>query len=178
LDGDFFMPKYKQQDEQISDGVNLLISILVRYPEIGTISFDPQKNWLKLTFMLSTIPSPIDFSNIKHLLLNSIIAYTTLEGLPLKTFDIQLATYDHVAMLSIFRDVHTISKNEIALLIILLRGKLKNHLITDYNDTLLEEDLLIQEEVIEDMLINIKKHHTENGLIGIREDGRVLVFNK
>jgi hypothetical protein len=172
------MHKYKQNDEQISDGVNLLISILVRYPEIGTISFDPHNNWLKLTFMMSTIPSETEFSNIKNLLLNSVIAYTTLEDVSFKTLDIQLDTYDQVAMLSIFRDVHTISKNEITLLITLLRGKFKNHLITDYNDSLLEEDLLIQEEVIEDMLTSIKKHHTENRLIGIREDGRVLVFNK
>lgn len=172
------MHKYKQNDEQISDGVNLLISILVRYPEIGTISFDPDNNWLKLTFMMSTIPSQTEFLNIKNLLLNSVIAYTTLEDVSFKTLDIQLDTYDQVAMLSIFRDVHTISKNEIALLITLLRGKFKNHLITDYNDSLLEEDLLIQEEVIEDMLTSIKKHHTENRLIGIREDGRVLVFNK
>jgi len=178
LDGDFFMPKYKQYDEQVSDGVNLLISILVRYPEIGRIGFDPQSNSLKLTFLLSTIPSNLDFSNIKNVLLNSLIAYTTLEDVSLSTFDVQLDTYDQVAMLSIYRDVHTISKGEIALLIALLRGKFKNHLITDFNDSLLEEDLLIQEEVIEDMLTNIKKHHTENRLIGIREDGRVLVFNK
>lgn len=172
-----FVPKYKQNDE-VSDGVNLLISILVRYPEIGTVSFDPKNNWLKLTFMLSNIPSQLEFSTVKYVLESSIIAYSTLEGLSLKTFDIQLNTYDQVSMLSIFRDVHTISKNEIALLITLLRAKFKSNLITDYNDTLQEEDLLIQEEVIEDMLLNIKKHHTEKGLIGIREDGRVLVFNK
>jgi hypothetical protein len=173
-----FLPKYKQNDEQVSDGVNLLISILVRYPEIGTVSFDPQNNLLKLTFMLSNIPSHLEISSAKELLVSSIIAYNNLEGLPLETFDIQLNTYDKVSMLSIFRDVHTISKNEIALLIMLLRGKFKTNLITDYNDSLQEEDLLMQEEVIEDMLINIKKHHTEKGLIGIREDGRVLVFNK
>ncbi|AIF51715.1 hypothetical protein [Pelosinus sp. UFO1] len=171
------MPKYKENNEEVSDGVNLLISILVRYPEIGTISFDPQNNWLKLTFMLSTIPSQLDFSNAKQLLKSSIIAYTTLEGLPLKTVDIQLDIFEKVAMLSIFRDVHTISKNEIALLIALLRKTFKD-LIIDYNDSLLEEDLLLQEEVIEDMLTNLKTHYDENRLIGIREDGRVLVFNK
>lgn len=178
MDGDFFMPKYKQNDEQVSDGVNLLISILVRYPEIGTISFDPQNNRLKLTFLLSTLPSESEFSYLKNVLSDSIFAYNRLEGVALEVFDVQLAHYEQVAMLSIFRDVHTISKGEIALVITLLRGNFKSHLITDFNDSLLEEDLLIQEEVIENMLTSIKKHRTENKLIGIREDGKVLVFNK
>ena len=36
------MPELCQNDQQVSDGANLLISMLVRYPEIGTINFDPE----------------------------------------------------------------------------------------------------------------------------------------
>jgi len=36
----------------------------------------------------------------------------------------------------------------------------------------------MQDEVIDSMLENIKTQHNCSGLIGIREDGRVLVFNK
>ena len=51
--------KYKN-GENVSDGVGLLISMLVRYPEIGTINFDPETNNLKITFMmLKLIPEPI-----------------------------------------------------------------------------------------------------------------------
>lgn len=173
-----FLPKYEPTNEEISDGVNLLISILISYPEIGTVSFDPQYNQLKLKLMLSAVPSQDEFSNIKHLLIDSIAVYNMLEGLPLKTSEIELHTYDKVAMLSIIRDVHTISKNEITMIITLLREKLKNYLIIDYNVSLTEEDLLSQEEVIETMLENIKQHSLLHGLMGIRENGRVLVFNK
>ena len=173
-----FLPKNDPTNEEISDGVNLLISILISYPEIGTVSFDPQYNQLKLKFMLSAIPSQEEFSHIKKLLIDSIVAYTMLEGLPLKTSDIQLHTHDKVAMLSIVRDVHTISKDEITLIMALLREKLKSYLIFDYHVSLSEEDLLSQEEVIETMLENIKNHSLLYGLIGIRENSRVLVFNK
>ena len=81
-------------------------------------------------------------------------------------------------MLTILRDVATLSKGEIALIIVLLRENLSGKLMSDENDALLEEDLLVQEEVIDNMLENIKNQHNCNGLIGIREDGRVLVFNK
>ncbi|MBP2627692.1 MAG: hypothetical protein H6Q68_2403 [Firmicutes bacterium] len=173
-----FLPKHKLTNEEISDGVNLLISILIRYPEIGTVSFDPQYNQLNLKFMLSAIPSQDEFSNIKNLLIDSIAVYNMLEGLSLKTSEIQLHTHDKVAMLSIVRDVHTISKNEITLIIVLLREKLKDYLIFDYNVSLSEEDLLLQEEVIENMLENIKQNLLLHRLIGIRENGRILVFNK
>jgi hypothetical protein len=172
------MPKYRQDDEQVSDGVNLLISILVRYPEIGTINFDPNKESLKLTFMLSGIPSQTEFNSIKQLILNSIAAYQELESLTVQITDLQMTTYEQVAMLNIIRDVATLSKSEIALIIALLRDKFKERLVADHNDSMLEEDLLVQEELIDNMLENIKKHHAAHGLIGIREDGRVLVFNK
>jgi len=81
-------------------------------------------------------------------------------------------------MLKIVRDVKTLSKGEIALIITLLRDNFKNRLVTDHNDSMLEEDLLVQEELIEDMLENLKKGQANHKLIGIREDGRVLVFNK
>ncbi|HEY3423354.1 MAG TPA: hypothetical protein VGL27_01050 [Negativicutes bacterium] len=172
------MPKYLQDDEQISDGVNLLISILVRYPEIGTISFDPQNDSLKLTFMLSGIPSQTDFVVTKQLILNSVAAYHMLEGLTISKADVQLSNYEQVAMLTISRDVHTLTKGEITLVITLLRDKFKDRLVTDYNESMLEEDLLIQEELIDNMLESMKKQQSGHRLIGIREDGRVLVFNK
>lgn len=173
-----FLPILEANNEQISDGVNLLISILIRYPEIGTIRFDPQNSCLNLKFMLSALPSDPEFSTIKDLLINSIIAYNILEGFPLKKSEIQLYADAQVTMLTIILDVYTLSKNKIALIITLLRENFKKYLIIDTSDSPPEDDLLVQEEVIEDMLANIKVHHHLHGLIGIRENGRVLVFNK
>lgn len=177
MDGEL-MPKYLQEDEQISDGVNLLISILVRYPEIGTINFDPINSSIKLTFMLSGIPAPQEFALIRRLILDSITAFHMLEGYTPEAADVELSTYDQVAMLHMVRDVHTLSKGEIALVITLLRDRFKDRLVIDYNDSMQEEDLLIQEELIDDMLESMKRQYSGNSLIGIREDGRVLVFNK
>jgi hypothetical protein len=172
------MPKQIQDPEQVSDGVNLLISILVRYPEIGSVSFEPEKNSLKLTFLLSYIPVQTEFDSVRQLLLDSISAFHILDETQTEIADVQLTTCEQVALLSIFRDIHTLSKSEIALIITLLHDKFRNRLVSDYNDSLLEEDLLMQEDVIEDMLANIKQQLSGKGLIGIREDGRVLVFNK
>lgn len=172
------MPKYSQEGGQISDGVNLLISILVRYPEVGAIDYNPENQSLKLTFMLSGIPSDAELSATKKGIYDSIAAYHMLEGYDNTFADISMNVCDQVAMLKMIRDVKTLSKGEIALIITLLRDGFKNRLITDQNDSMQEEDLLVQEELIEDMLENLKKAQAGHKLIGIREDGRVLVFNK
>jgi hypothetical protein len=110
--------------------------------------------------------------------MDSIAAYHSLEGIMGASSIVRSSTCDHVAMLTLRRDVSTLSRGEIALVIALLRENLQGRLVADENDAILEEDLLVQEEVIGDMLESMKKTRSSNGLIGIREDGKVLVFNK
>ena len=38
------------------DGINLLVSILVCYPEIGTISYEPKEDALHFAFALQEVP--------------------------------------------------------------------------------------------------------------------------
>ncbi len=172
------MPKLQQDSDSISHGANLLISILVRYPEIGKINYDALTGTIRMTFMLSGNSDAAELSKVRALLLSSIAAYHTLEDISGAVTAVRTSTCDAVAMLTIERDVETLSKGEITLVIALLRECLQDRLVTDENDEFLEEDLLVQEEVIGTMLESMKKDHGANGLIGIREDGRVLVFNK
>ncbi|MDT8901377.1 hypothetical protein [Anaeroselena agilis] len=172
------MPKLQQDSERISHGANLLISILVRYPEIGTVNYDADTGTINLTFMLSGTPAAAELAAIEERLLASIDAYHSLEGIKDGSAEVWCSTCDQVAMLTLRRDVGTLSRGEIALVIALLHEGLQDRLIADENDAILEEDLLVQEEVIGTMLESMKQDHNGNGLIGIREDGRVLVFNK
>lgn len=173
------MPELCPSEQQVSDGANLLISMLVRYPEIGTINFNPEANSLKLTFMISGIPSANDYKSVKALIINSVAAYHMLAGTPDTDTDVELSSYEQVAMLTVTRDVHTMSRGEIDLTIKLLKERFADRLVADHNDSMLEEDLLFQEEVIENMLENMRRQYNDHhSLIGIREDGRVFVFNK
>ncbi len=172
------MPKFIQDNEQIADGVNLLISILIRSPEITTISFDPENHSLKQTFMLSGIPSEENFTKAKKILMDSIAVYHNIEGISDKNIDIYLSTYENVAMLHIVRNVRTLTKGEIALTISLLKEQFRSLLIVDDDEAVLDEELILQEELIDNMLSNATKTCSGRRLVGIREDGRVIVFNK
>jgi hypothetical protein len=172
------MPNYQQGDKQISDGVNLLISILVRYPEVGTITYNSSNQSIKLTFLLTGSPEKRQMDFIVSHLTKSLDAYHMLKNMKDALVEIRMNSYDHMAMLTIIRDVGSLSRGEIALIIALLREKAIDLLVSDQSEFLVEEDLLIQEELIENMLENMKRKYDSHSLIGIREDGRVLVFNK
>lgn len=172
------MPKLKQDADCISRGANLLISILVRYPEVGTVNYDAATGSIELTFMISGPPAAAELTDLNAKLLASIAAYHALEEIDGGSTAVRYSTCEQVAMLTIHRDVATLSRGEMALIIALLREGLQDRLIIDDNDAVLEEDLEIQEEVIGDMLESMKSESSGCGLIGIREDGRVLVFNK
>ncbi|HWR40380.1 MAG TPA: hypothetical protein VN611_12850 [Patescibacteria group bacterium] len=165
-------------EEHVSDSVNLLISILIRYPEIGTIKYLPETNSLKMTFLLRVLPDTEDLADVCRVLEASICAYHLLKGLKNARVALKVSHYDPVMMLEVQRDVPTLSQNEIALMIHILNESYGQWLIADYHETMPEDDLIVQEEYIADMLENIKRQRIDQGLIGIREDGRVFVFDK
>jgi len=173
------MPTDGVEREQSPDGVNLLLSILIRYPEVSTVSLNVPHNCLNLKFMLSTAPSAAQLSSTKRLLFDSITAYSRLENVSFKTSDIHCIPYDQLAILNIVRDIPTISNSELSLITTLVRDLFQTSLLVDPNESLLEEDLLLRDEIIENMLDNLKTNPpSTHGLIGIRENGRILIYSK
>jgi len=172
------MPRYRQDSGELCDSIGLLISILVRYPEIGTVKFSPQSQTLKLSFILSRLISNEEYQIFTERLCTSLEAYNMLEAQTDVIINTSYDQYEQIGVLEIDRDVHTLSRTEISLIITIIKDHFEGNLVIDKNDSLLEEDLLVQEELIENMLEHLKGVRYEKNLIGIREDGRVMVFNK
>jgi len=169
--------KYRNGND-VSDSIGLLISILVRYPEIGTINLEPDSQVLKFTFILSEIVSEDILLSFREQLVLSLEVYNFLEGKAPTTTNLGFSCHDSLTFLEVRRDVQTLSQDEIALIISLVREQFEQVMVTEENESLMEEDLLIQEELIGHMLENIKDCVQDKQLIAFREEGRVLVFNK
>ena len=169
--------RYKGR-EDVTDSVGLLISILVRYPEVATINFDPVQRVLKFTFAVSRVLDALEMEIISQKLLDSIEVLNKLEGKAARLSLVDRQECDSFTMIEIQRDVETLVQEEIALIVELFRQNLENSLITDETQSLYEEDLLMQEEIIERMLESVKGFAGDKKLFAFREEGRVLVFNK
>ncbi len=160
------------------DGINLLVSILVCFPEIGTVSFEPKDESLNLTFVLNKVPLAEELAAAKEFITDSILTYHSLEGFEEAKIEIFLDAQDGVAFLHVIRDVATMSQGEISLLSSLMREHFGNILLSDINRDALEEAEVVRDEVIDHMIGSMKINHVAERMIGIREEGRVMVFNK
>lgn len=170
--------RYKD-GEEISNSVGLLISILVRYPEIGSIKSVTKDKVLKFNFILTEQLTEKEFTSFKEHLLNSLEVYNLLEGKKTLITEIKKIDYEKITILEVERDVDTLNQEEISLIIGLMRDKFGSFLVSDNSaDCALEEELEMQEELIEHMLEDAKASFQEKNLIGFREEGKVLVFNK
>ena len=169
--------RYKNGDD-VSDSVGLLISILVRYPEVGSIHFEPDKNVIKFSFfLLSLIPDSV-VQIFKDRLSSCIKTFFYLHNSEYTVLSIEDFVYEGLTLLEIKRDVESLTSSELSLIVQVARDAFEQQLAADQNESLQEEDLLVQEELIGRMLDNVRYTVPDKRLIAFREEGRVLVFNK
>lgn len=167
-----------RKPEEISDGVGLLISILLRYPEVGTINYEPEANMLKFVFVLSREISPEQWICVKHRLRSSMETFNLLEGRKVRACNLDYVAAQGLTIVEIGRDAETLVQEEISLLVGLMKQEFLGDLVVDEQETAGEEDLLMQEEYITRMLESIRGVLPPRKVIAFREKGRVMVFNK
>ncbi len=78
-------------------------------------------------------------------------------------------------MITITRDVDSMTQREVGLIVELIKGKYKKQLL--YDELYLPEDeQLFQEEMITHMLYSIHSDNMDKNVVALRDEGRVLVF--
>ncbi|MBI2874272.1 MAG: hypothetical protein HYY09_04245 [Firmicutes bacterium] len=167
------------KQEEVSDSVNLLVSILVRYPQIASVNLDPVARRLKFSFLVSGSISPGQVTALEEDLLNRLALFHELEGGSFNPPSLAASRLEGLTMLEAWFGVAGLSQGEISLFIGTLQDKLGDQLVADRNDGVMEEDLLVQEELIDHILANVKPSSLRNkNIIAFREEGKVHVFNK
>ncbi len=162
----------------VSDSFGLLISILVRFPEVATINYEPQDQVLRFTFILTQPLGKKITDQFKKRFRKSLEVYNLLKKRVPKIINLKYTPYDRLMILEIQRDLDSLSRNEISLIIAMVREMFEARLVSENNDNVLEEELLLQEELIDHMLESVRGTVPQRQLIAFREEGRVMVFNK
>ncbi len=150
----------------------LLVSILLRYPEVGTISCCPEQQTLVLKFLAD---KECDFESLKQKVALAVELFHKIEGHKIQLFTMEKFAQE-LDLLVITRDLNTITQNEMNLIIEIMKRELGVHLITDENN-LPDDEIVMQEEVINHMLAAVRTNGAYKNITAVREDGRVLVFN-
>jgi len=166
--------------EGVSESAGLLISILMRYPEICAISYNPDDNHISLSFSFAGSISEERFRRGSARLNECLATYSYLEGKQPPQVTIHWTTMEKTSLLKVEYDVNAVSKGEIALIISFLQEEFGDCLMRDLEigDPISEDDLLLQDEFISYMLEKFKGAVPRKKLIAFREEGKVHVFKK
>lgn len=172
------MKRLKADEKIESDSVNLLVTILISYPEIGTLHYEPEGETLKMRFIINQIINDKRYKSLKEEICRNTEVYYSLEKLIPEKFEIVMESYEQTTFISLVRDIATLSRGEIALICTLMGESFKGKLLTDGNMPVDEEEIGIQADFIDHMIKSVTTNPYVKRLIGIREEGRVLIFNK
>lgn len=167
-----------KEGESFSNSMSLIAFLLVRYPEIGTVRFDSDQKTLQFSFILSKILTEKEFESFKEHLLLSMNAISELQERNSGRIQIKFSVCDGLTFVEIMRDIDSLNQEEIALIIGVVNRYFDGDLLLDQQENIQEEDIVLQEEMIEHMLEDLKDSRQEKRLIGFREEGRVLIFNR
>jgi hypothetical protein len=163
---------------KMSRGVGLLISMLVRYPELSRINFNPDAHTLRFSFLVNLFLPNDEFLALKAHIKASIETYHALQDHEPEVFDMTVDAFQDVSVLYVTRDTRTLCQEEITLLVDILKERFSDHLMADLGNMFGEEEIMIQEELIQQMLDDLHESSHEKKLVAFRDGSKVLVFNK
>ncbi len=158
--------------------VGLFVSILVRYPEVASVTYCRDSHSLRLTFLLRESLSEERSAAWRSLLEKSVRAYTALTGRTVRLFDVQVKVKGTVTVIEMWRDVDSLTQGELSVVLSCAAETFGDRLVVDQVPHIEMDELAAQEEIIEEMLEDLRESRHQPSLIAFREEGRVLVYNQ
>ena len=174
------MGKFIRNAKESSESAGLLISILMRYPEIGAISFNPEDESITLSFGCTKIISDTEFLDVKNRLEACLVTYAYLERKEAPTIIMEWSRAERISVLKTKHFLKDVTKSEIALIISFLQDEFGDCLVKelDFIEIHEDEELILQDEFIGYMLEHFKGAVPLNKLFAFREEGKVHLFKK
>jgi hypothetical protein len=171
------LPQDSDQGE-MQNGVSLLVSLLIRYPEVFAVNYEPRTKNLKFTFMVGSVLSDGMFRTFEATVRDSLEAFWDLSDVNAMYVGLEKTTYDDLTVMEVERDVCSLTSDEISLIMELIRVAFMDNIICEGNTVVCDEDIGFQNELIDNMLDDIRESRYDKNLVGYRDGGKVLVFDK
>jgi hypothetical protein len=169
--------KYKQAFEEISN-VDLLIFLLMHFPEIFTIKYNQAQGKFTLSFMLKIDIENNQYIRFKSKFLTCLKAYNDVSGSGQSLTRLRKRFIKPWTLLQVTLKKERISFEEVNLISSLVLSEYKNGLVFDSRDNHLSDNKTIEKEELIEYLLPRKKKNAEENLIAFRESGKVYIYDK
>lgn len=170
----------RMRSEQVRPGVQLLASVLVCFPEIESVSYDPRQEVLTMDFVVRAQLVPAEIEAFAALIAESIETYHVIEGGEASAVDFSYEQHDALTILHLARPMEELSERELSLTVQLLTERFGETLHVDPHgaETPDAEFRMLQHETLERMLVAVREIPLRERLVGIRERDQVIVYNR
>lgn len=170
--------KTKDEKKPNMDCVNLLTSVLIYYPEISKISIEPDEK-IYINYIIQKILTDEEIEKTRTLLEECLKSYHYLEKTQVEYDEVKVNIEEKATFITIKRDMKTFSHGELRLINTLINEEFGELLIMDTDKIpMIDSTMLAQMDLIDTMFASLKINPVVEKMIGIREAGRVIVFNK
>lgn len=170
--------KTKDEKKPNMDCVNLLTSVLIYYPEISKISIEPDEK-IYINYVIQKILTDEEIEKTRTLLEECLKSYHYLEKTQVECDEVKVNIEEKATFITIKRDMKTFSHGELRLINTLINEEFGELLIMDTDKIpMIDSTMLAQMDLIDTMFASLKINPVVEKMIGIREAGRVIVFNK
>lgn len=170
--------KTKDEKKPNMDCVNLLTSVLIYYPEISKISIEPDEK-IYINYIIQKILTDEEIEKTRTLLEECLKSYHYLEKTQVECDEVKINIEEKATFITIKGDMKTFSHGELRLINTLINEEFGELLIMDTDKIpMIDSTMLAQMDLIDTMFASLKINPVVEKMIGIREAGRVIVFNK
>ncbi|MGH7728347.1 MAG: hypothetical protein ACREM2_06120 [Vulcanimicrobiaceae bacterium] len=159
-----------------SDAVGLVVALLVRYPELATLTARPAEGTLVLSF---AVDGPLERASQRAIcgaLVEHVAALHEVAGEPVGRLSATCERDERMTFVRVARDAESFSREELELLVALLRERFGERLLRNPppEDDLGEE--AGRDELVEHAIEALRDPSHRRNLVGFREEMRVMVY--
>ena len=158
--------------EASMDGIQLVASILMCFPEMAKVTLDSEDSGVWLDFTLKDVPTEERMKKADKVITDSMRLYHELEGFSRA----RLAFFYAKGVLRIFRDIDSLTRAELDILVSIIRDHFSDLLLADTVNNIDEDVLFNQSEMIDHRIRFLRTNHIDENMVCIREEGRVMVY--
>jgi hypothetical protein len=166
-----------RQPLENADTVSLVCALLVRFPELASIRSMPAEGSVRLTFALRARLNKRDQAVIAEAIDDHINGYLALSKDEAHVLRIECDGDRSTTFVHVTRDSDSFSKEELELLVALLRDRYPDTLVHNPQpEDHLDADPAAQDEAALYAIEALRDPTQSKSLVGFREEARVLVY--
>ena len=167
----------KRLPDESNDSVNLVVSLLVRHPELSRVIIKPRSSAIAFFFIVRASLSATDATAFRDDILAHLRAFHQLDRERSPKIAVRVRADEELTFVEIERDARTLARDEISLIVTFVAQTFGERLLVNPPaEDAGEDEFGSQEDTVGSALDAVRRAKQRKGLVGFREERRVLIY--